>query len=128
MSRYRRGYASDNVTLKDNLEDALIDSIESDDEYKKYKKYRSSIKSFYTVSMKRFTSSDVKKNIKYDAKCDFKLLGSLRNQLRNAKDENEKLNLLDLYSFQLKKVTIENNLGWKYYNRVSDVVLNELVA
>ena len=37
MSRYRRGYASDNVTLKDNLEDALIDSIESDDENKKYK-------------------------------------------------------------------------------------------
>ena len=66
--------------------------------------------------------------IKYDAKCDFKLLGSLRKQLRNAKDENEKLNLLDLYSFQLQKVTIENNLGWKYYNRVSDVVLNELVA
>ena len=128
MSRYRRGYASDNVTLKDNLEDALIDSIESDDENKKYKEYRSSIKSFYTVSMKRFKSSDVKVNIKYDAKCDFKLLGSLRKQLRNAKDENEKLNLLDLYSFQLQKVTIENNLGWKYYNRVSDVVLNELIT
>ena len=128
MSRYRRGYASDNVTLKGNLEDALIDSIESDDENKKYKEYRSSIKSFYTFSMKRFKSPDVNQNIKYDAKCDFKLLGSLRKQLRNAKDENEKLNLLDLYSFQLKKVTIENNLGWKYYNRVSDVVLNELVA
>ena len=96
---------------------------------KKYKKYRSGLKSFYTVSMTRFTSSDkLMKNIKYDAKCDFKLLGSLRNQLRNAKEENEKLNLLDLYSFQLKKVTVENNLGQKYYKRVSEVVLSELVA
>ena len=35
-----------------------MNSIESDDENKKYKEYRSSIKSFYTVSMKRFKSSD----------------------------------------------------------------------
>ena len=101
MSRYRRGYASDNVTLKDNLEDVLIDSIESDDENKKYKEYRSSIKSFYTVSMKRFKSSDVK-NIKYDAKCDFKLLEVWKNSWE-MQDENEKLNLLDLYSFNYKK-------------------------
>ena len=130
MSKYKRGYASDSVTLKNTLEDMLIESIECDDsETKKYKEYKSGLKSFYTVSMTRFKSSEkLMKKFKYNAKCDFKILGSLRKQLRNAKEENEKLGLLDLYSFQLKKVTTENNLGQKYYKRVSEVVLSELVA
>ena len=130
MSKYRRGLASDSVTLKNTLEDLLIDSIDSVDETKKYEEYKkSSLTSFYTVSMTRFKSSNkLMKKFKYNAKCDFKILGSLRKQLRNAKEENEKLGLLDLYSFQLKKVTTENNLGQKYYKRVSEVVLSELVA
>ena len=67
------------------------------------------------------------KNIKYQPKTDFQILGSLRKQLSMTNNMLDKKELFELYKFQVNKVSINNDLHNSYAERVIDVVENTLM-
>ena len=80
------------------------------------------------ISNKHFGRTSRKlKNIKYQPKTDFQILGSLRKQLSMTNNMLDKKELFELYKFQLDKVSINNDLHNSYAERVIDVVENTLM-
>ena len=112
---------------KSENEDRLIKSIEEDDFEFNY--FQSNALNFLNISNKHFgrTAPKELKNIKYQPKTDFQILGSLRKQLSMTNKVHDKKELFELYKFQLDKVSINNDLHNSYAERVIDVVENTLM-